>query len=141
MILNVQPSLDRFDALDRQCHGQDQDAGKMVQRQCQEHRSVFFLFVGRQRRSDGCDMTSSVGQRSATELAGIDSGGLPGGCQDITQRAVGEEQCAGPAADARGREIQVKEQRTRNQSLIEEFVLSTNILQQRSAIFSRDWPL
>ena len=78
MILNVQPSLDRFDALDRQCHGQDQDAGKMVQRQCQEHRSVFFLFVGRQRRSDGCDMTSSVGQRSAKKLAGVDRGGFLG---------------------------------------------------------------
>ena len=85
------------------------------------------LLVGRECRSDGCGMASCVGQRPATKLAGVDRRSFPGGCQDITQRTVREEQCAGPAADARGREIQVKEQRTRNQSLIEEFVLSTNI--------------
>ena len=47
----------------------------------------------------------------ATERAGVDSGGLPGGCQDITQRAVGEDQCAGPAADARGRGIRVEREK------------------------------
>ena len=47
----------------------------------------------------------------ATKLAGVDRGGLPGGCQDITRRSVGEEQCAGPAGDARGRGIRVEEQR------------------------------
>ena len=36
---------------------------------------------------------------------------LSWGCQDITQCAVGEEQCAGPVADARGRGIRVEEQR------------------------------
>ena len=66
----------------------------------------------------------------AKKLAGVDRGGLPGGCQDITQRAVGEEQCAGPAADARGRGIRVEREREREQEdkespLMEESVLKT----------------
>ena len=69
------------------------------------------LLVGRERHSDGYKMINSASQRPAKKLAGIDRGGLPGGCQDITQRAVGEEQCAGPVADARGRGIRVEEQR------------------------------
>ena len=69
------------------------------------------LLVGRERHSDGYKMMNSASQRPAKKLAGIDRGGLPGGCQDITRRSVGEEQCAGPAGDARGRGIRVAEQR------------------------------
>ena len=69
-------------------------------------------------------MMNSASQRPAKKLAGIDRGGLPGGCQDITQRAVGEEQCAGTAADARGRGIRVERAEEYEESpLMEESVL------------------
>ena len=69
-------------------------------------------------------MMNSASQRPAKKLAGIDRGGLPGGCQDITQRAVGEEQCAGPAADARGRGIRLERAQEDEESpLMEENVL------------------
>ena len=69
-------------------------------------------------------MMNSASQRPAKKLAGIDRGGLPGGCQDITQRAVGEEQCAGPAADARGGGIRIERaQEDEELPLMEESVL------------------
>ena len=80
------------------------------------------LLVGRERHSDGYKMMNSASQRPAKKLAGIDRGGLPGGCQDITQRAVGEEQCAGPAADAGGRGIRVEREQEDKESLIKEHI-------------------
>ena len=54
-------------------------------------------------------MMSSASQRPAKKLAGVDRGGT-----SVTTSLVGEEQCAGPDADAGGRGIRVEEQRTRN---------------------------
>ena len=67
-------------------------------------------------------MASCVDQRPATKLAGVDRRSFPGGCQDITQRTVREEQCAGPAADAGGRGIRVEREQEDKESLIKEHI-------------------
>ena len=78
-------AISRFHSVDRERDGQDQDAGKVVQQQRQQHRVV--LPVGWERHSYGQDDEQRE-PAPASELAGVDSGGL-----SITTSLVGEEQC------------------------------------------------
>ena len=104
-ILLIRAAKHQLDStpFNRQCHGQDQEAGKVVQQQREKHRVV--LLVGRERHSDGYRM-SSASKRPTKKLAGVDRRGL-----SVRTCLVGEEECAGPAADAGGRGIRVERER------------------------------
>ena len=58
------------------------------------------------------------------------------GCQDITQCSVGEEQCAGPAADARGGGMRLEREKHKESLMKEHINTYQYIFIQRRPLYS-----